>query len=423
MEEDTGSEGVDAVRPALAIPAGSLVLGVVAMVGLNLRPFLTAIGPLASRVSEATGLDHQSMALFTLVPMLLMGFFAFSGPFLQRALGARLAVMGGLAVLCIGSALRLFTSDGAALIGTAALCGLGVAVVQAVFPGIIKEQFPTRTPVVMGVYSSMMMGGGAVGAQLSPIIADASGSWRAGLAWVALPAALAVAATVALPKDRTHDSGGLGVSTLLRRPRTWLLMACFGLVNGGYASVVAWLAPYYQTLGWTSAGSGGLLAVMAASQAMAALALPVLAARREDRRPWLWVALLMQVAGFAGLVFWPQFSPVAWAVVVGAGLGGCFALSMVVALDHLQDPKEAGALSALMQGGGFMIAAVPPWIVAALHDQTGGFAAGWLFHLGCAALVTALAVRFVPSGYARAMNASARPGTARTLPAVSKPAG
>jgi CP family cyanate transporter-like MFS transporter len=407
MEEGTGSQGMTTMRLVQGASARSLLLGVVAIVGLNLRPFLTAIGPLTGRVSEATGLDYRSMALLTLVPMLLMGLFAFWGPFLQRTLGARLAVIGGLAVLVVGSALRLVTSDGAALIGTAALCGLGVAVVQAVFPGIIKEQFPNRTAVVMGLYSSMLMGGGAAGAQLSPIVADAFGSWRAGLAWIALPAALAVAATVVLPKDRKREASTSGAAALLRRPRTWLLMACFGLVNGGYSSVVAWFAPHYQTLGWTSAASGSLLAVMAVSQAVAALSLPVLAARGEDRRSWLWVTLLMQMVGFGGLAVWPQFSPVAWAVLVGAGLGGCFALSMVVALDHLRDPREAGALSALMQGGGFVIAAIPPWIVAALHDRTGGFAAGWLFHLGCVVIVAALVVRFVPSGYARAMSAPA----------------
>ena len=45
---------------------------------------------------------------------------------------------------------------------------------------------------------------------------------------------------------------------MLRRPRTWLLMACFGLVNGGYASVVAWLAPFYQSHGWSAASSAAV---------------------------------------------------------------------------------------------------------------------------------------------------------------------
>ena len=155
---------------------------------------------------------------------------------------------------------------------------------------------------------------------------------------------------------------------------------------------------------------------MATSQAIAALLLPVLAARNQDRRSWLWFTLSMQLIGFAGLGFWPKLSPTTWALLVGAGLGGCFALSMVVALDHLQDASQAGALSALMQGGGFLIAAIPPWIVAALHDLTGGFAAGWLFHLCCVAVVVTLVLRLTPDGYARAMNVPASDQSGDLLP-------
>ncbi|MBZ9990763.1 hypothetical protein LB572_27020 [Mesorhizobium sp. BH1-1-5] len=76
---------------------------------------------------------------------------------------------------------------------------------------------------------------------------------------------------------------------------------------------------------------------------------------------------------------------------------------MIVALEHLPDPAEAGALSAMMQGGGFLIAAIPPWIVAVLHDLTGGFHAGWLLHLACIAIVTVLTFRLAPRSYAPAM--------------------
>jgi CP family cyanate transporter-like MFS transporter len=192
-------------------------------------------------------------------------------------------------------------------------------------------------------------------------------------------------------------------------------MACFGLVNGGYSSIVAWLAPYYQSLGWTSAASGSLLAIMAASQAAAALAMPALAARREDRRPWIMLALGLQIVGFAGIAFWPNLAPIGWSLLVGAGLGGSFALSMVVALDHLENPADAGALSALMQGGGFLLAGLAPWVVAVLRDHSGSFASGWLMHLGCAALVALLSLRFAPHGYARSMNAAiaGRPAVAR----------
>ena len=75
---------------------------------------------------------------------------------------------------------------------------------------------------------------------------------------------------------------------------------------------------------------------------------------------------------------------------------------MIVALDHLPDPAEAGALSALMQGGGFLIAALPPWIVAVLHDAAGSFVTGWL-HLAAVIVVAALYWRVDPARYPMAM--------------------
>lgn len=389
-------------RPA-AGPA--LLVLVVIMTGINLRPFLTAVGPLANELSGRVGLGLEGLAMMTLAPMLLMGVFAFAGPALAARVGARRAVIGALGVLALGSLLRLFAGTGAAMIATAVVVGIGAAIVQAVFPGLIKRHFPGHVSVVTGLYSSMMMGGGAVGALAAPMIAAATGEWRAGLAWLAVPAGLAcVLATVALPRDAAAVRGENPAAGLLGRPRAWLLMACFGLVNGGYATAVAWLSPAYRELGWTATASAGLVAVMAVAQAVSALGLPTLARNSSDRRPWLWAALAMQGAGFAGIVLAPQSAAVVWVALLGAGLGGSFALMLVVALVHHPDPVRAGALAALMQGGGFLIAAIPPWIVALLHGVTGGFAAGWLMHMAFVATVSLLVVRLSPASYGRALS-------------------
>lgn len=385
-----------------------LPLATIALIGLNLRPFLTGVGPLAGKIDAETGLGLQGVAFLTLLPMLLMGGGAFAGPLLQRMLAPRRLVMLALVLLATGSFLRLFTSGRGLLLGTAVLCGLGAAIVQAVLPGVIKRDFPARVSIVMGLYSAMLMGGGALGAQMTPVLARATGSWRIGLSVLAAPALAALALATRLPRDDAAHAARGTMAALLRRPRSWMLMACFGLVNGGYASAIAWLAPYYQEQGRSVAASGSLLAILAISQAGAALLLPIAARTREDRRGWLWLTLAMQGIGFAGLAFAPQAAPLVTSALLGAGLGGCFALLMIVALDHLHDPVEAGTLSALMQGGGFIVAALPSWILAALHDRTGDFVLGWLLHLGCVATVAALIALLAPAGYATAMAARSR---------------
>ncbi|PQL72251.1 MFS transporter, partial [Acinetobacter baumannii] len=42
---------------------------------------------------------------------------------------------------------------------------------------------------------------------------------------------------------------------------------------------------------------------------------------------------------------------------------------------------------------------IPPWFVAALHDFTGTYKAGWIFHLCSVILVIVLVVRLAPRSY------------------------
>ncbi len=218
--------------------AHTRLLAVVVLAGLSLRPFMTGIGPLAADIGAQTGLGLKGLSLLTLVPMLLMGVFAFAGPSLQARFGARLTTMAALALLALGGALRLGTSQGWQLVGTAVLLGLGAALVQAVLPGVIKRQFPQRAGVVMGLYSAMLMGGGALGAQLAPVVAAAAQDWHAGLAWTALPAAAALAlAALYLPRNAASGRRGSGVAGSparlaadgLLRPRQWRLLHRRGL--------------------------------------------------------------------------------------------------------------------------------------------------------------------------------------------------
>jgi len=380
------------------------MLALVVLVGLNLRPFLAAPGPLLTEIVADTGLGYGGVSMLTLLPMFLMGVGAFVAPGLQVRLGARRGLLIALVVLLAGSALRLFVQDGLSLIATAAVCGIGVAFIQAVFPGIIKARFPASVPVVTGLYSAAIMAGGAFGARLMPMLTGAGYRWQAALAFLALPVALALAAAWRILSDvRTGRPDGTLTRQLLRRPRTWGLMLSFGLINSGYSSMIAWLSPYYQSQGWTSGDSSSLVAVMAVGQAAAALGLPALARGNTDRRPWLLLTIALQVAGFLGLAGFPGLAPVLWAGLCGAGLGGSFALAIVTALDHLPRPEQAGALAALMQGGGFLIAALGPYALALLHGWTGGFAAGWMLHLGCVLVTALIYLRFDPRRYPAAM--------------------
>ena len=53
-------------------------------------------------------------------------------------------------------------------------------------------------------------------------------------------------------------------------------------------------------------------------------------------------------------------------------------MGLIVCLDHFDAPQRAGQLAALVQGAGYLIAGVSPWIAGLLRDSLGSFTGAWL---------------------------------------------
>jgi len=169
-----------------------LWLVTVVVVTLNLRPFLTAIGPLSPAIQAQTGMGLEALAWLTLLPMALIGAGTWLTPAVQQRLGVRPAMMLALAFIALGCVLRLAGSVSAVLIATAALCGVGVALVQGMLPGLIKFHTPRHVAPMMGGYSAALMSGGALGAQFSPLAMQWGLSWQGALALWVWPVLLAL---------------------------------------------------------------------------------------------------------------------------------------------------------------------------------------------------------------------------------------
>lgn len=253
-------------------------------------------------------------------------------------------------------------------------------------------------------YSVSLMAGGGTAAVLSPRIAEHFSNWQAGLGAWAVPALLALLLWMfARPREVLPSAGEGPVRHFFGNRRGWLLAVYFGLINGGYTSMVAWLPVYYRQLGWSAQDSGGLVGIMTIFQVLAALSVPLLIRRRLDRRPWLLAALLVQLGGFCGLLLMPLQHAALWVALIGYGLGACFALSLTLTLDHLHEPRAAGSLAAFVQGIGFIITGIVPYLTGWLRDVTGSFQASWLLLAASVVAMLLVTLRFAPSGYARAM--------------------
>jgi CP family cyanate transporter-like MFS transporter len=377
-------------------------LGVVVSVALNLRPALTSISPLLNDIRSSVGLGFQTAGLLTTLPVVCMGLVALLSAQVEARLGEGRGIALGLLCILLASAARGVVDDNLLLLLTALLAGLGIALIQVLIPGLIKRRFVGRVALAMGIYSAALMGGGGLAAWLSPRLASCFGHWQIGLAVWAVPAVLALLLWLQTPwRAVLVLTVEQRLSRFIRNKRAWTLALYFGFSNCGYMTVVAWLPAYYQHLGWSSQHSGTLLAWMTVFQVLAALGMPALAQRMSERRGLLSASLMAQLLGFAGLLLAPQQEPLLWVALIGFGLGACFALSLILSLDHLQEPRAAGQLAAFVQGLGFLINALPPAVGGWLREFTGGFSTTWLLMLICIVAMLALTQRFSPTSYWR----------------------
>ncbi|NKF29439.1 CynX/NimT family MFS transporter [Pseudomonas sp. BGM005] len=389
---------------ATARPAVWLMLGII-LVALNLRPSMAAVGPLLSAIRGDMALSFSLAALLTLLPVMAMGLAMFFGMAVSRRLGEHRTVLLSLLIIGLATLSRLFLDSAGGLIASAVLAGIGIALIQALMPALIKSRFPDNVALCMGLYVTSIMGGAALAASFAPWVLMQTGNWRAGLAVWAVLALLAIPvwwATLATSPDTTRAV--VRKESFFTNSRAWLLAIFFGLGTASYTCVLAWLAPYYVEKGWSEQNAGLMLGFLTAMEVISGLVVPAIANRSRDRRLVLGTLLGLIIAGFLGLILCPQHLSLLWPCLLGLGIGGLFPMSLIVSLDHLDEPQRAGGLTAFVQGIGYLIAGLSPLMAGVVRDRLGSFEWAWWSLTAVMVLMLLMVLRFNPRHYAQHMD-------------------
>ncbi len=386
---------------ATARPAVWLMFAII-LVALNLRPSMAAVGPLLSAIRGDIPLSFSVASLLTMLPVMAMGLAMFFGLGISQRLGEQRTVLLSLLIIGLATLSRLFIESAAELIASAVLAGIGIALIQALMPALIKSRFADNVAVCMGLYVTSIMGGAAIAASFAPLVLVQTGSWRSGLAIWAI---LALLAFVLWWSQRGQLTSTVPAAArkdwFFANSRAWLLALFFGLGTASYTCVLAWLAPYYVEKGWSEQNAGLLLGFLTAMEVISGLVVPAIANRSRDRRMILMALLTLIIAGFCGLILSPQQFSLLWPCLLGLGIGGLFPMSLIVSLDHLDNPQRAGGLTAFVQGIGYLIAGLSPLLAGVIRDRLGSFEWAWWSLTAVMAVMLLMVWRFNPRDYAR----------------------
>jgi CP family cyanate transporter-like MFS transporter len=341
------------------------------LVAVNLRMPITAVGPVLDDIRADTGLSSAGAGLLTTLPVLCFCVAGAAVPALARRVGEEPALLLGMLVLALGTALRLDPAVAPLFVGTL-LAGAGIAVANVLLPTLIKQDY-ARPGAMMGLYTAGMSIGGAFAAALTVPLEHGLGSWPRALAFWALPALGAALAwlPVVLRARRADAVERPARVKLWGDRRAWLLTGLFAFQSTLFYMTAAWVPDLLRDGGMSEGRAGTMLGIALLLGIPTALLMPLLTARSRDQTWLVLVPFVAWGAAIAGLLADPVGGAPLWMVLAGLGQGAGFSLTLTLIVLRSPDGAHATALSGMAQALGYVVSASGPLLLGILHDATG----------------------------------------------------
>lgn len=369
-------------------PTTLIIAGILLVAG-NLRAALTTVGPVLSNIRDDLGLSSSAASFLVSLPLLA---FAVVSPFVPRValrLGLERTIAAALGVLAVGLVIRSTPPTVLLWVGTL-LIGVAIAVLNVVLPSWVKRDFPTKIGQVTGAYSAAQSGFAAVASGVAVPVAGFTGlGWRLPAAMWAGMALIAVGVLLPLmwreageTTEEATDAPGLVTTDtghaahpgppLWRSLLAWQVAAFMGLQSTNYYVLITWLPSIEQDAGISDTTAGLHLVLFSIFGIGGSLGCSALLARlRNQQVLGACIALVLVVANL-GIMLAPG-ATVVWACVAGIGGGSSIVFALSLFGMRARSHRTAASLSGMAQSLGYILAAVGPVAVGALHDATGSW--------------------------------------------------
>lgn len=370
-------------------------LGLLWLLGIDLRLTILAVPPVLPLIHRDLHLDEKLVAALTGLPVLLFGIAAVPGSLLIARIGARRAVIAGILLVAFGSALRGVGPSVPMLFAMTAVMGAGVAVMQPALPTLVGSWFAARVPLATAVYANGLLIGEMLSASLTiPFVLPLlGGSWEASFVLWSIPV-LVTAPLVLFSTPHVEPRGPVRARWWpdWGDIRTWQLGFLLGGCSALYFGCNAFLPDYLHAIGRPDLVDAGLTALNA-GQLPASFLIMLVGRRLVGRKAPFIVMALVGLVSLAGLLV-----PSAPVMIAAAALIG-FAAACVLILTLALPPLLARAddvhrLAAGMLALGYSTTFVVPYLGGAVWDATHRTEAALLPGVVGALMVVAMASTF-----------------------------
>lgn len=370
-----------------------LIAGII-FASFNLRPGITSVGPLMGLIRDDVGLVNWSAAFLTSLPLLMFAVMSPVVPSLANRFSNERIMLSGLFILIIGIAMRSFSVIVLLFLGTA-LVGLGIAICNVLLPGVIKEHFPTKIPIMTSIYSTTMGVFAAIASGLSvPVAVGSNLGWEIALLVWAIPAILAgcIWAYLSRKTNANRDTGLQYVTEsddrIWKSPLAWKVALYMGLQSSLFYVTITWLPEILYDFGVERNTAGWLLSYTQIIGMPASLMIPILAGRMKSQAPLVFSLSASAVLGYTVLLLGSSIPVlIISTTLIGITLGGSFALALTFLAIRARNAKHAAYLSGMAQSVGYLIAACGPIFIGFLYDLTNTWTFPLLTLIGIAFLV------------------------------------
>ncbi|MDN7241005.1 MFS transporter [Planococcus sp. N028] len=349
-----------------------LMVVAIFFISLNLRPAISSIGPLLETIRSDLNLSNSEVSLLTSVPVLCMGLFAPFAVWFNRRFGIKTSITLLLSAIGLFTFFRMLVPSFAMLFFSSLFIGIAIAIIGPLVSAMIKRNFPTRTPALIGVYSFGMGLGATFAAGLTGLFYTLS-NWPLALASWSLLSIIGIVLWLRVehPKDPVQERTGEGdtAKSPWKNKRAWYMMLFFALQSALFFSMITWLAPIAIDKGMSVLTAGAVLTLMSTVQLIANIAIPILLGKYPSRFLWINVSLVIGTAGILLIQFgslaliWPA------AVLLGLTLGTLFPIALLMPLDENTTAEDVNSWTAMIQMGGYSLSAIMPFAIGLLYDR------------------------------------------------------